>query len=162
MNRTILSLLSISISAACYATTSFEHYNQTPTIDTVVELPNGSIANTAALNEMMPLVRLGAEITHTKVTENVYFLGRDTYSPVIVETDEGLLVFGGLKIADEGGEYRDYIRKHISDKPIIALFYDHSHYVGGAKTLLDGDDAMTIGHEDLMMWLRPIPVMGWR
>ena len=46
-----------------------------------------------------------------------------------------------------GFEPCQYIRENISDKPVIAVTYDHAHYQYGTETLLDGDDAIIIGHE---------------
>ncbi len=136
----------VSFSAAAQ---DWKQYNNTPNHPAVVELPSGAIGNVAAIRKVGPFMRLTEELSHEQVTENVSFLGRDLYAPVVIELDEGLIVVASGDDNHEGKEYRDYIRANISKKPIIAVLYDHNHYVKGTGAMLDGDDAMLVAHPDL-------------
>ena len=142
---------SLGVTLTVQASDVVENYNSTPNHPNVVELPNGAIGNVASISQAAPLMRASAEIVHETVVgqENVYLIGRDLYAPVVVEVDEGLIVFGSGDHNDDGREYRNYIRNNISDKPIIAVMYDHNHYVKGTSGLLDGDEAMLVAHPDL-------------
>jgi alkyl sulfatase BDS1-like metallo-beta-lactamase superfamily hydrolase len=70
------------------------------------------------------------------------------YGPVIIERPNGLLVFSSGENEEDGKLFRSIIRRHVSSKPVVALFYDHAHYAKGARTLLDGDNAMIVAHPD--------------
>jgi hypothetical protein len=70
------------------------------------------------------------------------------YGPVIIERPNGLLVFSSGGNEEDGKLFRSIIRRDVSNKPVIALFYDHAHYAKGARTLLDGDEAMVVAHPD--------------
>lgn len=65
-----------------------------------------------------------------------------------IEGSEGLIIVDSGHGAAEGSALRKLIRS-ISDQPIAALLYTHSHYVHGSETLLDGDKAVVVGHPRL-------------
>ena len=120
---------------------------------TIVEMPNGAVGNpTSALKALAVLDIGGDELYHTTFgpDKNLHALGRDVYAPAVIETDEGLIVIGTGDHNGEGAEYRDYIRENISTAPIIAVIYDHNHYVKGTEALLrDDPDAIRIAHPDM-------------
>ena len=147
----IAPILSLSASLSAQASDVVRNYNSTPNNPAVVEMPNGAIGNAASISKAAPLMRASAELQHETVIgqENVHFIGRDVYAPVVIEMDEGLIVFGSGDHNDDGREYRKYIRENISNKPIIAVMYDHNHYVKGTGGLIDDDKAMLVAHPDL-------------
>ncbi|GEA51483.1 hypothetical protein VIN01S_22870 [Vibrio inusitatus NBRC 102082] len=135
------SLLSLSI--AVVSVGSFSVSAQ------VAELPTGQVGNVASVMKVQPVLRMGYGLEHESPLNNVHMLTGAPYAPVVIELERGLIIFSTGDDADEGAEYRKYIRENISNKPIIALFYDHNHYTKGAKTLLDGDNAEIYAHPDL-------------
>lgn len=149
MKKSLIALSLLSITSYSSATVQWDHYNGNPTPNTVAELPNGSIANITAVTKLAPVSRMGNETKHQQITDNVYFLEGEAYTPVVIELDEGLIIASTGESAADGAKYRDYIRKNISDKPVIGVLYDHNHYVAGTGTLLDGDDAVIVAHPDL-------------
>ncbi|WP_169719615.1 alkyl sulfatase dimerization domain-containing protein [Psychromonas aquimarina] len=102
--------------------------------------------NPEAVQQIVPLTRLSETLTHTVVAEGVYQLWGPFYAPAVIETDEGLIVLNTGEDRSEGKHFRDYIRKNISDKPVLAIFYDHAHYMYGAEGLADGDNPIIVGH----------------
>jgi linear primary-alkylsulfatase len=123
-------------------------YNHNPDYEPSV-LPNGSIANFTDWKKVQPYVRIdGTPARAMPVTDHVWMLSGFFYAPVVIERPNGLLVFSSGENEEEGSFFRSIIRRDISTKPVIALFYDHAHYAKGARTLLDGDKAMIIAHPD--------------
>ncbi|MBE8558379.1 alkyl sulfatase dimerization domain-containing protein [Vibrio cyclitrophicus] len=115
----------------------------------VAELPTGQVGNVTSVMKVQPVLRMGYGLEHESPLSNVHLLSGAPYAPVVIELDKGLIVFSTGDDADEGAQYRQYIRANISDKPIIAVFYDHNHYTKGTQTLLDGDNAEIYAHPDL-------------
>lgn len=147
----IASTLSLMVTPSVQASDVVKNYNNTPNHPAITEMLNGAIGNTASITQAGPLMRASAELQHETVVgqKNVHFIGRDLYAPVVIEVDEGLIVFGSGDHDKDGIEYRKYIRENISDKPIIAVMYDHNHYIKGTRGLIDGDKAMLIAHPEL-------------
>lgn len=139
------------LSITAQASDVVKNYNNTKDHPGITKLPNGAIGNIAAISKVAPLLRTGNKLQHETVKgqTNVHLLGRDLYAPVVIELDEGLIVFSSGDHNDDGREYRAYIRENISKKPIIAVMYDHNHYIKGTNALLDGDKAMLVAHPDL-------------
>ncbi|MBL7205260.1 MAG: hypothetical protein ISS63_13180 [Desulfobacteraceae bacterium] len=125
------------------------HYDRNPEFEPSV-LPNGTVVNFTDWNRVMPLLRIGpgSKDAARSITDGVWMFDGKFYAPVVIETEEGLLVFSTGENAEEGKMYRKLIREQISDKSIIGLFYDHAHYPYGASTLLDGDKAVIVAHPD--------------
>lgn len=123
------------------------HYDRNPNFQPAT-LPNGAIANMDDWMRIQPYLRIGMDAKALKVDDGVWVITGYFYGPVIIETPNGLLVFSSGEHEGDGRVFRDLIRRQVSEKPIIALFYDHAHYAKGAATLLDGDEAMVIAHPD--------------
>lgn len=149
MKKSLLAVVVATLSLNAAASVTWEHYNANPEAPSVVELPNGAIANANSVGQLVHVSRMGAETTHEQITDNVWLLGGDAYAPTIIELDKGLIVVSTGEHAADGSKYREYIRSNISNKPVIAVLYDHNHYVAGTATLLDGDDAIIVAHPDL-------------
>ena len=127
----------------------WEHYDRNPDFEPQV-LPSGAVANFDDWKRVMPYSRVGPgiEVAPRLVTDKVWMFDGIFYAPVVIETEEGLLVFSTGENAEEGTLFRKLIREQISEKPIIGVFYDHAHYPFGAATLLDGDEAIIVAHPD--------------
>ena len=50
---------------------------------------------------------------------------------VVIETEEGLIIIDSGDSEEEGTKSKEAIREKISQKPIIAVIYTHSHYCMG-------------------------------
>lgn len=139
-------LVMVSLNASAL---NWKHYDRNPDFKPHV-LPSGAVANFTGWQRVMPQLRIGPtrDIVAQKVTDKVWMFDGKFYAPVVVETDEGLLVFSTGENAEEGALFRKLIREQISEKPIIGVFYDHAHYPYGAATLLDGDKAVIVAHPD--------------
>ena len=149
MKKTIVAAIALAAVSFSAAAQDWKHYNNSPNHPAVVELPSGAIGNVTAVTKIAPFMRLTEGLSHEQVTENVWFLGGHLYAPVVIELDEGLIVVPTGDDDHDGKMYRDYIRANISEKPIIAVLYDHNHYVKGTGVMLDGDDAILVAHPDL-------------
>ncbi|MBC7001058.1 hypothetical protein BIZ37_00700 [Photobacterium sp. BZF1] len=148
MKKTILTLVISGLAATATAGVNYTHYNGSPSkAGSPVELPNGIVANVEDVNKFFQSVKVSHELRHEEVIPGVYQMYGPFYAPVVMVREEGLIVWNSGESAEDGKMFRDYIRKNISDKPIIAVTYDHAHYQYGTETLLDGDEAMIIGHE---------------
>ena len=67
----------------------------------------------------------------------------------VIEAENELIVIDSGHSGDEGAKLRQLIRQQVSQKPIAALLYTHSHYTRGSRQLLAGDAAAIIGHPRL-------------
>ncbi len=149
MKKTLIATIIAIMAAPTIASVSYSQYNGTPNHPAVIQLPNGSVTNVTSVAKLPSITRMSDKIHHEQVMENVWFIGGDAYAPVVIELDEGLIVFGSGEHAEDGTKYRKYIRENLSTKPIIAVMYDHNHYVLGTETMLDGDEAIIVAHPDL-------------
>ncbi|TVR17683.1 MAG: MBL fold metallo-hydrolase [Planctomycetota bacterium] len=66
----------------------------------------------------------------------------------IIRGSDGLIVIDTGHSGSEGTELRRLIRS-VCSEPVRAVLYTHLHYTRGTATLLDGDDAVIIGHPQL-------------
>src|SRR4030095_5332085 len=114
----------------------------------VVAAPNGALVNKNALQGLTAwAMTMPAE--SVMVAEGVWQLvGRGLNSPVVIEGDDGLIVWDTGESVEEGRKFLADIRK-FSPKPVKAIIYSHSHYVNGASALADGKGAMVIGHPNV-------------
>jgi alkyl sulfatase BDS1-like metallo-beta-lactamase superfamily hydrolase len=114
----------------------------------LVEAPNGAIANKKILDGIDEV----AWITPTIDTpaEGIWHFGGYGLVPIaVIDTDEGLIVFDTGDSKHDGELLLAAIRT-VSDKPVKAIIYGHSHTVLGAGVLAEGnDDVMVIGHPNL-------------
>ncbi len=115
---------------------------------TLVEAPNGAIANKRILDNVDKVGWLKPTIENT--AEGVWVLGGFGLAPMsIIDTDEGLIVFDTGDTKHDGELFLEAIRT-FSDKPVKVIIYGHSHTCFGAGVLAEGNkDVMVIGHPGL-------------
>jgi len=84
------------------------------------------------------------------VTSDVTCFGGDGFlNLTLIEGDDGLIVYDTGEVLEDGERFLAQIRA-VSDKPIVAVIYSHSHYVAGTTALVgNGDDVRVIGHPKL-------------
>jgi len=140
----VFAILVSAISMHAYAV-DWKFYNENKAF-VPSTLPNGSVANATEIQKVMPLMRIEPELGHVKVLDNVWLMTGPFYAPAVVETPNGLIVVNSGESAADGTRFRKYIREHISQKPVLAILYDHAHYQYGSKTLADGDKVIVVGN----------------
>jgi alkyl sulfatase BDS1-like metallo-beta-lactamase superfamily hydrolase len=114
----------------------------------LVTAPNGAIINSYAPSRL--------EIVHPStpqviaVADGIWQLAGMSISwPVVIEGEDGLIVFDTGDNLEEGRHFAREIEK-LSDKPVKAIMYSHAHYTKGASAIARGDeDVMVIGHPAL-------------
>lgn len=115
----------------------------------LVTAPNGAIVNKEVLDKLPKIAWTeGPEIENP--AEGVYVLGGYLISAtIVVEANEGLIVFDTGDTREDGEKLLQAIRS-FSNKPVKAIVYGHSHYAFGAGVMAEGNkDVMVIGHPDL-------------
>jgi len=115
----------------------------------LVTAPNGAIINKEVLTELAKTAWVnGPEIENP--VKGVYVLGGYLISAcIVVETDDGLIVFDTGDTKHDGEKLLKAIRT-FSKKPIKAFVYLHSHYVFGTGVMAEGNkDVMVISHPDM-------------
>ena len=78
-----------------------------------------------------------------KVTDRVHQLrGFDVSNMTIIEGDSGLIVIDPLISTEVAKAALELYRKHVSQKPVVAVIYTHSHidHFGGVRGVVDSDD----------------------
>lgn len=110
--------------------------------------PNGAIARADLLERMNDAAFLEPEILEP--APGVYVFGGYAVAPIaIIETDEGLIAFDTGDAKHDGELLLEAIRT-VSDKPIKAIIYGHSHTVHGAGVFAEGaEDVMIIAKPGL-------------
>jgi len=114
----------------------------------LAEAPNGAIANKRILDGIEEVFWL--EPTIEQPAEGVWVFGAYGLAPIaIIDTDEGLIAFDTGDTKHDGELLLEAIRT-VSDKPIKAIIYGHSHTAFGAGVLAEGnEDIQVIGHPNL-------------
>lgn len=114
----------------------------------LVEAPNGAIANKRLLDGIEKVA--WTKPTIEKPAEGIWVFGGYGLAPIsIIDTDEGLIAFDTGDTKHDGEMLLEAIRT-VSDKPVKAIIYGHSHTVFGAGVLAEGHtDIQTIGHPNL-------------
>jgi alkyl sulfatase BDS1-like metallo-beta-lactamase superfamily hydrolase len=115
---------------------------------TLEKAPNGAIANTQLLDRVDDATCLTPQILEP--AEGIWTFCGFTLAPIsVIDTDEGLIAFDTGDSKHDGEILLEAIRT-VSDKPIKAIIYGHSHTAIGAEILAEGnEDIMIIGHPDL-------------
>lgn len=110
--------------------------------------PNGAITRRRLLDGIDTVV--WPEPTIEQPTEGVWVFGGYGLAPMtVIDTDEGLIAFDTGDTKHDGELMFEALRT-VSDKPIRAIIYGHSHTCFGAGILTEGrDDVMVIGHPAL-------------
>ena len=114
----------------------------------LITLPNGSVVNENLINRLSTVLPEKPQVV--TLTDGVWSLDGFSISNVgVIEGDTGLIIYDTGNDNDEGRMFLEAIRT-VSNKPVIAIIYSHSHYVSGGRALLDGnEDYMIIGHPNL-------------
>jgi alkyl sulfatase BDS1-like metallo-beta-lactamase superfamily hydrolase len=114
----------------------------------LVKAPNGAITNKRILDGINKVA--WTEPTIEEPVEGIWVFGGYGLAPIaIIDTDEGLIAFDTGDTKHDGEILLEAIRT-VSDKPIRAIIYGHSHTAFGAGVLAEGQDDLTIiGHPNL-------------
>jgi alkyl sulfatase BDS1-like metallo-beta-lactamase superfamily hydrolase len=115
---------------------------------TLTTAPNGALVNAEVLEVSPKIVYL--EPTIDKVADGVWCIGGYSVgNTIVIEGDDGLIVYDVGDNKEEGEHLREVIAK-ISDKLVKVIIYSHSHYALGGGALVDNpDDVLVIGHPKL-------------
>jgi alkyl sulfatase BDS1-like metallo-beta-lactamase superfamily hydrolase len=115
---------------------------------TLGEAANGAIVNQAVLDNTPKVT--WTEPTIEQPAEGVWTFGGYGLAPItIIDTPEGLIAFDTGDSKHDGEILLEAIRT-VTDKPIRAIIYGHSHTGLGAGVLAEGNkDVMLIGHPNL-------------
>ncbi len=108
-------------------------------------LPNGARTNADALERLARTSYL-APIAD-RVAPGVTVFGGDGFlNLTLIEGDDGLIVYDTGETLEDGERFLRQIRT-VSDKPIVAVLYSHSHYINGTTALVgNGAGVKIIGH----------------
>ncbi len=111
---------------------------------TLTKAANGAITNKKLLDGIEKVVWLKPTI-ETPVEGIWQFGGYGLASPIVIDADEGLIVIDTGDSKHDGELLLKAIRT-VSQKPVKAIIYGHSHTVNGAGVLAEGNkDVMVIG-----------------
>ena len=78
-----------------------------------------------------------------QVTDRLYQVrNNDLANLTVVEGGEGLIVIDCMAGVESARQGMKMIREHVSDKPVSAIIYTHTHidHYGGVKGIVDLDD----------------------
>ncbi|MEN0135098.1 MAG: alkyl sulfatase dimerization domain-containing protein [Rhodococcus sp. (in: high G+C Gram-positive bacteria)] len=78
-----------------------------------------------------------------EVTKGLYQVrNNDIANLTVVEGEDGLIVVDCMAGVESAKQGMDLIREHVSDKPVVAVIYTHTHidHYGGVKGVVDPDD----------------------
>lgn len=111
----------------------------------LTELDNGAI--THAQSQQKLARSMYQTPTVDRVAPNVTVFGGDGFlNLTLIEGTDGLIVYDTGEVTADGERFLAQIRS-VSDKPIVAILYSHSHYVHGSRQLVgDGAGVQVIGH----------------
>jgi len=114
----------------------------------LAKAPNGAIANKRILDGVDKVAWL--EPTIEEPVDGIWVFGGYGLAPIaVIDTDEGLIAFDTGDTKHDGELLLEAIR-NVSDKPVKAIIYGHSHTVFGAGVLSEGnEDIPIIGHPNL-------------
>jgi len=108
-------------------------------------LQNGAITNAKGQEQLRQALYMEPQIE--KVVPGVTVFGGFAFvNFTLIEGKDGLIVYDAGENLSEGESLLEEIRK-VSDKPIVAIIYSHSHYVHGTSAIVgDAHDVLIIGH----------------
>jgi alkyl sulfatase BDS1-like metallo-beta-lactamase superfamily hydrolase len=115
---------------------------------TLEKAANGAIANKKLLDRVEETLCLEPEILQP--AEDIWTFCGFGLAPIsVIDTDEGLIAFDTGDSKHDGEILLKAIRS-VSEKPVKAIIYGHSHTALGASVLTEGNtDVVVIGHPDL-------------
>ncbi|WP_067690448.1 alkyl/aryl-sulfatase [Nocardia jejuensis] len=101
----------------------------------------------AAPDSVNPSLWRQSQIIHQgglyKVADNLYQVrNNDIANLTVVEGQDGLIVIDCMAGVESARQGMDLIREHVSDKPVAAVIYTHTHidHYGGVKGVVDPAD----------------------
>jgi alkyl sulfatase BDS1-like metallo-beta-lactamase superfamily hydrolase len=111
----------------------------------LTRLANGAITNALAHEHLRKTSYL--EPQADRVAPGVTVFGGDSFlNLTLIEGADGLIVYDTGENSEDGARFLEKIRT-ISQKPIVAVIYSHSHYVQGTAALIgNAKDVKIIGH----------------
>ncbi|MEE4187272.1 MAG: alkyl sulfatase dimerization domain-containing protein [Roseobacter sp.] len=114
----------------------------------LVTAPNGAIANKRLLDGIDKVASL--EPTIEQPAEGIWFLSGFGLAPMaVIDTPDGLIAIDTGDTKHDGELMLEGLRT-VTDKPVKAIIYGHSHTCMGAGVFAEGDeDVIIIGHPDL-------------
>ncbi len=109
---------------------------------------NGAIANRKLLDRVDDVASFDPVIEQP--AEGIWTFTGFGLAPIsIIDTDQGLIAFDTGDSRHDGELLLEAIRS-VSNKPVRAIIYGHSHTALGASVLTEGrEDVVVIGHPDL-------------
>lgn len=115
----------------------------------LVTAPNGAITNARVLEAFPNIAYMAPEIE--QIADGVWCIGGYSVGNcIVIEAEDGLIVYDTGDNEEEGEHFRQTIRNNISEKPIKVIMYSHSHYALGAAAMVDDPaDVMVIGHPNV-------------
>jgi alkyl sulfatase BDS1-like metallo-beta-lactamase superfamily hydrolase len=141
-----IALLTQSLCASASGTAGVNPYMGAPVA--LGKAPNGAIANQKLLDG---IDEVGwSEPTIEQPVEGIWVFGGYGLAPIsVIDTDEGLILFDTGDTRHDGELLLEALRT-VSDKPVKAIIYGHSHTCMGAGVLAEGNEDVTIiGHPGL-------------
>ena len=110
---------------------------------------NGAIVN-AKLIEAYPKCWYTKPMVK-EIVDGVWVVGGYSIAnTIVIEGDDGLIVYDVGDTKEEAEHIYDAIREKISKKPVKVIMYSHSHYaLGGGVFVDDPKDVVVIGHPKL-------------
>ena len=141
-----IALLAQPLCASASGTAGVNPYMGAPVA--LVKAPNGAIANQKLLDG---IDEVGwSEPTIEQPVEGIWVFGGYGLAPIsVIDTDEGLILFDTGDTRHDGELLLEALRT-VSDKPVKAIIYGHSHTCMGAGVLAEGNEDVTIiGHPGL-------------
>jgi alkyl sulfatase BDS1-like metallo-beta-lactamase superfamily hydrolase len=108
---------------------------------------NGAIVNQTALDAHAKTFPPRRETI--KVADNIWVMQDPNVSSAFIVGTDGVIVWETGDNLEDGKYYKAEIRK-VTDKPIKAVMYSHSHEVLGTSALIEGEkDVLIIGHPNV-------------
>jgi alkyl sulfatase BDS1-like metallo-beta-lactamase superfamily hydrolase len=141
-----IALLAQPLCASASGTAGMNPYMGAPVA--LGKAPNGAIANQKLLDG---IDEVGwSEPTIEQPVEGIWVFGGYGLAPIsVIDTDEGLILFDTGDTRHDGELLLEALRT-VSDKPVKAIIYGHSHTCMGAGVLAEGNEDVTIiGHPGL-------------
>lgn len=121
-----------------------------PLMGASVELgtaPNGAVVNKAAIEARARTFPARQETV--QVADKIWVMQNPNVGSAFIVGDDGVIVWETGDNVENGRYYKSEIRK-ITDKPIKAVLYSHSHEVLGTSALLEGErDVLIVGHPNI-------------
>ncbi|MFT3812164.1 MAG: alkyl sulfatase dimerization domain-containing protein [Acidovorax sp.] len=123
------------------------HYMGEPVAMTTA--PNGAVIGEKAFHARRAVGY--HDLMVEQVAEGVWLVGGYSIAnSVVIEAPEGLIVYDTGSDEAEGLRLRAIIEERISQRPVRAVIYSHSHYVHGTGALVDDPaQAVILGHPKL-------------